>query len=255
MTFMQVIASPALESTAPLLLGACTWATPQLSWSPRRVLNLDLPDVAPSECEKYVEDWSLPDNPYWKNNFHTPQDNTTQEYMEATEKLENLPASFVLRRDVETAFGVANLELNPNLIKPIKRIPLYSKLEKGEYETAQTKSDKTNIAGSIKFFKNNLASFVQFKATDDISWVIHQHRQLVTEILEFYGNKEKTSLATIKSRFNAITRIFSIAYETKNYELYVKYSSLVLFLEFEDNEYDNEISEEQLKSLLPLMSF
>jgi hypothetical protein len=218
----------------------------------RRVLNLDLPDVPPSEYEKYVEDWSLPDNPYWKNNFHTPQDNTTQEYMEATEKLENLPASFVLRRDVETAFGVANLELNPNLIKPIKRIPLYSKLEKGEYETVGSKSDKTNIAGSIKFFKNNLASFVQFKATDDISWVIHQHRQLVTEILEFYGNKEKTSLATIKSRFNAITRIFRIAYETKNYELYVKYSSLVLFLsqEFEDNEFDNELSEEELKKFV-----
>jgi hypothetical protein len=108
----------------------------------RRVLNLDLPDVPPSEYEKYVEDWSLPDNPYWKNNFHTPQDNTTQEYMEATEKLENLPASFVLRRDVETAFGVANLELNPNLIKPIKRIPLYSKLEKGEYETVGSNAIK-----------------------------------------------------------------------------------------------------------------
>ena len=98
--------------------------------SPRRVLNLDLPDAPPSEYEKYVEDWGLPDNPYWKNNFYTPQDNTTQEYMEATEKLENLPASFVLRPDVETAFGVANLELNPNLVKPIKKFPLYSKLEK-----------------------------------------------------------------------------------------------------------------------------
>ncbi len=52
--------------------------------SPRRVLNLDLPDAPPSEYGKYVEDWSLPDNPYWKKNFYTPQDNTTQEYMEAT---------------------------------------------------------------------------------------------------------------------------------------------------------------------------
>ena len=220
--------------------------------SPRRVLNLDLPDVPPSEYEKYVEDWSLPDNPYWKNNFYTPQDNTTQEYMEASEKIENLPASFVLNPDIETAFGVANLELNPDLVKPIKRIPLYSKLEKGEYEIAGSKSDKTNIAGTIKFFRNNLASFVQYKTTDDISWVIHQHRQLVAEILDFYGNKEKPSLATIKSRFNAITRIFRIAYETKNYELYVKYSSLVLFLsrQFEDDEFDNELSEEELKKFV-----
>ncbi len=63
--------------------------------SPRRVLNLDLPDVPPSEYGKYVQDWSLPDNLYWKINFYTPQDKITQEYMEATEKLENLPASFV----------------------------------------------------------------------------------------------------------------------------------------------------------------
>ena len=51
--------------------------------------------------------------------------------------------------------------------------------------------------------------------TDDISWVIHQHRQLVAEILEYYANKEKPSFATIKSRFNTITRLFRIAYETK----------------------------------------
>ncbi len=82
---------------------------------------------------------------------------------------------------------------------------------------------------------------------------IYKHRQFV----DYYGNKEKPSLATIKSRFNAITRIFGIAYETKNYELYVKYSSLVLFLsqEFEGKEFDNELSEEELKSLLPLMLF
>lgn len=217
-----------------------------------RTLNLELPKKPPSDDRKFTEDWSLPDHPFWKDNFYTPQDNTTQEYMEATEKLKNLPSSFVLMRGIESAFGVANLELNPDLVKPIKRIPLFSKLSKGEYETAGSKSDKTNIAGSIKFFRNNLASFVQYKNDDDISWVIHQHRQLVAEILDYYGNKEKPSLATIKSRFNAITRLFRIAYETKNYELYEKYSSLVLFLtrEFEDDEFDNQLSEEELKKFV-----
>jgi len=219
----------------------------------RRVLNLDLPDVPPSEYEKYIEDWGEPSHPYWKDNFYTPKDNTTQEYKEATLKLLHfLPTNFALIYDVPESFGVANLELNPDLVKPIKRIPLYSKLERGEYETAGSKSDKTNIAGSIKFFRNNLASFVQYKETDDISWVIHKHRQLVTEILEYYGNKETTSLTTIKSRFNAITRLFRIAYETKNYELYVKYSSLVIFLsrQFEADEFDNELSEEELKKFV-----
>ena len=217
-----------------------------------RTLNLELPKKPPSDDRKFTEDWSLPDHPFWKDNFYTPQDNTTQEYMEATEKLKNLPSSFVLMRGIESAFGQANLELNPDLVKPIKRIPSFSKLSKGEYETAGSKSDKTNIAGSIKFFRNNLASFVQYKNDDDISWVIHQHRQLVAEILDYYGNKEKPSLATIKSRFNAITRLFRIAYETKNYELYEKYSSLVLFLtrEFEDDEFDNQLSEEELKKFV-----
>ena len=218
-----------------------------------RTLDLDLSDVPPSDDVKYSKDWSLPNNPFWKDNFYTPQDNTTQEYKEATDKLINiLPGNFPLIKDVPTAFGVANLELNPDLVKPIKNVPLFSKLEKGEYETAQTKSDKTNIAGSIKFFKNNLASFVQYKTIDNISWVINHHRQLVAEILEYYGNKEKPSLATIKSRFNAITRIFRIAYQTKNYELYEKYSSLVIFISrnFEADEFDNVLSEEEMKKFV-----
>ena len=88
-----------------------------------RTLNLDLPDVPPSEYEKYIEDWSEPSNPFWKDKFYTPQDNTTQEYKEATSSsklLHFLPASFALIYDVPESFGVANLELNPDLVKPIK---------------------------------------------------------------------------------------------------------------------------------------
>ncbi len=95
-----------------------------------------------------------------------------------------------LVKGIDTAYGVGNLELNPDLVRTMKRIPLYSKLEKGEYKIAQSKSDKTNIAGSIKFFRNNLASFIQYKETDDISWVIHQHKQLVVEILDYYAKKK-----------------------------------------------------------------
>jgi hypothetical protein len=218
-----------------------------------RTLNLDLPENKPSKYEKFIEDWSEPSHPFWKDNFYSPRDNTTQEYKEARDKLLNfLPASFALIDNTPETFGVANLELNPDLVQPIKRIPLYSKLEKGEYGIAGSKSDKTNIAGSIKFFKNNLASFVQYRNNDDVSWVINNYRQLVVETLEYYADKEKTSLATIKSRFNAITRLFRIAYETKNYELYQKYSSLVLFLtrEFEDDEFDNQLSEEELKKFV-----
>ena len=65
-------------------------------------------------------------------NFYTPKDNTAQEYIEATDKSGDfLPENFLLNKSKKELFGVANLELNPDLVKPIKRIPLFSKLEKG----------------------------------------------------------------------------------------------------------------------------
>jgi len=136
---------------------------------------------------------------------------------------------------------MANLELKDEL-KPIKEIILYSKLEKGEYQTASSKSDK-NIAASIKFFRNNLPSFKKYKKEDDISWVVKEHRRLTAEIFDYYGDKESKRIATLKGRFNAITRIFRLAFDTKNYDLYDKYSSLVIFLE-------NELSEIELKKFI-----
>jgi hypothetical protein len=73
-----------------------------------QTLNLDLLKNPPSYDQKFAEDWSLPDHLFWKDNFFTPQDNTTQNYMEATEKLINVPNSFVLMRGIDTSFGVAN---------------------------------------------------------------------------------------------------------------------------------------------------
>ena len=114
-----------------------------------RTLNLDLSDVPPSDDIKFSEDFSYYTHPFWKDNFYTPNDNTTQEYIEATDKLGDfLPANFRLIKGDPTAYGVANLELNKDLIKPIKRIPLFSKLENGEYQIASSQSDK-NISATI----------------------------------------------------------------------------------------------------------
>ena len=128
----------------------------------------------------------------------------------------------------------------------MKRIPLISKLQNGDYEIATSNSDG-NISATIKFFRNNLPSFEKFKNQDDISWAIQYHRQLTAEIFQFYANKEKPRVATIRSRFNAITRIFRIAYETKNYEMYDKYSSVVIF---EDDEYNNELDDIEIKKFV-----
>jgi hypothetical protein len=82
--------------------------------SPRRVLNLDLPDAPPSDNIKFSSDWGEYNNEFWVKYFYTPNDNTTQEYMEATDKLRDfLPANFELIRGQKEAFGVANLDLKP----------------------------------------------------------------------------------------------------------------------------------------------
>ena len=167
-----------------------------------------------SQDPKFSKDWGAYNNEFWVKHFTTPDDIITSIYREATEKLGDLlPANFRLIVDIPSAFGVANLELQKDYLKPIKQIPLLSRLEKGEYQTAGSKSDK-NISATIKFFLNNLRSFKQFKGTDDISWVINQDRLLIAEILQYYADNKKPSISTIKSRFNAITRIFRIAYET-----------------------------------------
>ena len=198
----------------------------------------------------FSKDWGEYNNEFWSKKFFTPTDDITLAYMEVTQKLGDiLPANFQLFSDIPEAFGVANLELKQELKKPIKHMPLFSNLRTGHYELPTTKSDK-NISSSINFFRNNLPSFVQYKDKDEIDWVIEHHRRLIVEILEFYAKKKEIerknpSIATIKSRFNAITRIFRIAYETKAYELYTKCSSLVMFLgrHHEDNEFNNELNE------------
>jgi len=198
------------------------------------------------------KDWGEWNNPFWLDHFYNPNDNISDLYRTATEKLAGiLPANFELIQGEKSAFGVANLELKPQFKKNIKKIPLLSKLQNGDYQTVGSKSDK-NISASIKFFINNLPSFRQYKNNDEIDWVIYNHRLLTAEILNYYADKGNPSLATIKSRFNAITRIFRIAFETKNYYLYDKYASLVLFLtqQFEADEFNNELSDNEFKKFI-----
>ena len=57
------------------------------------------------------------------------------------------------------------------------------------------------------------------------------HRLLVLEILEYYKHKNAL-LKTLEGRFVGLLRIFYIAYETKRYDLYQKYSIMMLDLLF-----------------------
>ena len=223
---------------------------------PVRTLNLDLSDVPPSDDFKFSKDFGEYNNKFWVTYFYTPKDNITKLYSKAVEEIADvLPPNFQLYEDTPSAFGVANLELKEQYKKPIKRTPLLSKLLNRDYETATSKSDN-NIGASIKFFRNNLPSFKRYANDDDISWVVNQHRLLIAELMEYFANQKRLGknprTATIKTKVNAITRIFRIAFDTKNYELYDKYSGLVIFLgsHFEDDEFDNELSEIEAKKFI-----
>ena len=162
--------------------------------------------------------------------FNIPNDFLTVRYEKAIEKFESLPASFYMpSNDTPDSVGSPILELKKQYVKPIKYIPLFSKLLDGSYHTEKSNSD-ANIARSISFFTNNFPSFTKYKGTDDLSYIINQHRLLVVELFEYYAKKPSTSLRTIEGRFVAICRIFRIAYDTKNYPLYNLYSDILLDL-------------------------
>jgi len=208
---------------------------PMLAIPVPRTLNLVEEPSKTFSNPKLRADYGKLDYPYWTKYFYVPDDDISKRYEDIVIKFgEILPASFMEK--------IGDLEIKPEFVKPIKQTPLFSKLKDGDYEIETSKSDK-NIASSINFFRNNLPSFQSFKDDDNISWVVNYHRILTVEILE-YSYDNKSSVATIKSKFNAMTRIFRIAFETKAYPLYEKYSCLVLFLRyyFEGGDWDNKLS-------------
>jgi DNA polymerase IIIc chi subunit len=186
-------------------------------------------------------------------NFYTPKDKLTTRYAKAMEKFDKLPASFYLENDDNPdSQGTPNLELKKQFIKPMKYIPEYSKLLDGSYHTEKTNSDP-NIARSISFFVSNLPSFKKYKDTDDLSFIIDFNRLLTIELFEYYSKKPDTSLRTLEGRFVAICRIFYIAYYTKQYELYNKYSDILLDLNAEHkmDETDQKLNPIEEKSFVP----
>jgi hypothetical protein len=208
-----------------------------------RTIYIDIPPMNLGN-PKLVADYGRIDHPYWVKNFIVIDDFCTDFTMDIISKFEInfLPASFME--------GIPILDIRPEFFKPIKQAPLYSKLVNGDYHTATSKSDK-NIANTVKFFRNNFKTLADFKDDDNLSWIVIHHRLITAEILS-YSLEHKSSVSTIKSKFNALTRILRIAYETKAYPLYEKYSALVLFLRyhFDSNDWDNELNDFEKKKFI-----
>ena len=164
---------------------------------------------------------------------------------------ENLPANFYYYNDIYESYGLPLLELKPEYLKPIRNIPLLSRLANGDYQTDKSKSDY-KIVKDIKFFTNNLPSFKKYKNADDLSYIITNHRLLVLELLEYYKNKN-ASLKTIKGRIRGLLRIFYIAYQNKKYDLYQKYSIMMLDLlfAFKQDEEEQVLNKNEEERFIP----
>ena len=97
------------------------------SKSTKRSLDLHLSTVPPSQDRTFSETRGTAQHPFWAKQVYNPNDNTTKLYQEAAEKPGILlPANFHLYPDVGGALGLANLELKPEFIKQMKRIPSFS---------------------------------------------------------------------------------------------------------------------------------
>jgi len=187
-----------------------------------------------------------------QSQFYHPKDQLTKLYNKIMQENDKLPPTFYDNNTTES-YGLGNLEIKKQFLKPIKRKPLFSKLINGEYETERSKSDVSKISKDIRFFRNNLPSFLKYKTTDDLTWIIKEHRKLLIEILQYYTERPTTSLTTIEGRIVGLMRVFYIAYETKNYELYKKYSAMVFDLRdyFKLDEHKQELNPREEKAFVP----
>lgn len=183
--------------------------------------------------------------------FYHPKDNLTKIYNKIMDENDKLPPTFY-NNNTDDSYGIGNLEIKKSFMKPIKTIPEFSKLIKGDYETEKSSSDG-KIAKDITFIRNNLPSFQKYKDVDRLDWVIKEHRKLFIEILDYYTKRPSSSLTTIEGRVVGMMRIFYIAYENKQYELYKKYSAIVFDLRdyFKLDENKQELNPREEKAFIP----
>ena len=178
-------------------------------------------------------DYSTIKNPFYQENFYIPDDLITKVY-------EGIITNYGDKLPVIFSEGILNLEAKKK--EEPKNIVSLSKLEKGDYQTTKSKSDK-NIAASIKFIINKTP---EYRDQDNINFIVRDRRKIIVQLLFYYlYNKKTFSLPTFKTRIVAIMRIFLIAYGNKaniEYEL-LSYIIQLINDDIKDLEGENKLNE------------
>ena len=120
-------------------------------------------------------------------------------------------------------------------------------LETGKYSSLYINGQKANniktdagYASRIKFFIKTFSCFTKYKTNQDLSWVVINNRELLSEIFK-YHNDNKRTLATINKDIKALVRVIKLLVGEDS-ELRYKISALqVAFTELENNRDDENM--------------
>jgi hypothetical protein len=206
--------------------------------APRRELDLTLKRV---EAVKY--DTKDPNSEFYTKFFTAPNDSITQ-------RLQSIDYSNS-KDKVQTLQLITNFELQNIDAIELKDIS-FASFRGGAYHNCKTNSDP-KYSQKIDGFISKYPSFHKYKNEDDLSWIVREHRLLLTEILE-YSIPRKLSLSSIEGELNVIMRVLLITIGTKQHPLYMKYQTLLTEMRntIKKREGRNELNElEQARGLVP----
>lgn len=228
---------------------------PKKSIPKKNILSIDLPDTEETKFQSVYFDELITDfddidiyNPKHQsyNDLYIPNDDIANDTRENIDAFNHLALPDTFKNDL----SLLEMKQSNKAKYPQRQKVYYDKLVSGYYHTPSSKSDK-NIATGIKVFYNNFPSFKKYKDTNDLQYIIDNHRLLFLELLQYIKNKQ-LSLATFKSYINAILRVLYLAFN-KKYPIYTKYWALLQSLSktIDKKEGDNMLTDLESSKFLP----
>jgi len=136
---------------------------------------------------------------------------------------------------------------NINASEIIKNKIILKDFTDGAYKSLYTKELKENTinteagyAKRITFFTKTFPCFNKYNNTEDLSWVAINNKELLSEIMKYHNDKQR-SLSTINKDLKAMVRVIKLLVGEDD-ELRFKFSALqIAFTDIENNRDDDNI--------------